>query len=407
MLTVTITSGTGFYCFGVFMEPIMEDFSWSKSQVTWIITIYWAVMALSAPIVGKVIDTYGVRKVMLGAALVNGICLLALYQANALWHFYLIYGIKAISHAGLGLIAIGAVVAIWFDKKRGRATGIATIGIGLGGLLLAPFAGFLIPIAGWRAVYLVLGILIWVIVLPTIAVIVKSSPEALGLLRDGEVRPTEAKNVGSMPVSIEIPLSRAIQTPAYWLISLAFFLGGAGLFGTLTHQTSFIEGIGISREAASLALGFTAGIGILGKIFFGFLAEKIQVRYVAFICFGFQAVGVSILMMTRSMAMVWLFVVVFGFAMGGSVTLRTLIIIEFFGTAAVGAILGSSSLIFALGAASGPIFAAYVFDFTQDYYWAFLSYIVIYGIAMGMVFGAPVVKDSLLNTQTAKLVKPV
>jgi sugar phosphate permease len=374
------------------MEPVREDFGWTKAQVTWIITIYWIVSGFSAPVLGKLIDIHGARKIMLCTAILNGACLLALSVVNTLWQFYLAYGFKAIAHAGIGLIAIGSIVSKWFVKKRGRATGIATTGIGLGGLFLAPFAGFLIPIAGWRSVYIILGILLWVLVIPAIALVVRSSPEEMGLLPDGEDRlgNERGKALETTSTPPGFTLGEAVQTPAYWMIAASFFLVPAAVFGTLAHQTSYIESIGISRETASLALGFTAGMGILGKIFFGLLAEKIHVRFAAMLCFGIQAVGLLILMMTRSMGMVWLFVIVFGFSMGGMAALQPLVIMGFFGTTAIGAILGSISLIFAMGAASGPLSAAYIYDYAQNYYWAFVIYIAAYLCAVALIFAVPI-----------------
>ena len=405
VLALTISSGTGFYCFGVFMEPVREDFGWTKAQVTWIITIYWIVSGLSSPVIGRLIDKYGVRKVMLSTAALNGACLLALGGVNTLWQFYLVYGVKAVAHAGIGLVSIGAIVSRWFVTKRGRATGIASTGIGLGGLFLAPFAGFMIPNFGWRPVYVILGVLLWLIVIPSIAIFVRSSPQEMGLLPDGQGNTDEVRDnsletdhpAQKAPLSLStgFSLSQALKTPTYWLVVGSFCFVPAAVFGTLAHQTAYLESIGISRAAASMALGFTAGMGILGKIFFGFLAEKLHIKYTTMLCFGIQALGVFILMMTKSTAMVWLFVIVFGFSMGGMAALQPLVIMEFFGTAAVGTILGSTWLGFSLGAATGPLYAAYIFDYFQSYYWAFLIYIIAYLCAIFMIFVAPMVKEPI------------
>lgn len=400
VLALTISSGTGFYCFGVFMEPVREDFGWTKAQVTWIITIYWIFSGLSGPWLGRLFDVHGVKKVMLCTALLNGACLLALGFVQNLWQFYLFYGLKAIAHAGIGMVAIGSIVSKWFVKKRGRATGLATTGIGFGGLFLAPFAGYLIPLYGWRAVYVVLGVLLWLIVIPAIALVIKSYPEDKGLLPDGEKippnHPTGERGSRALPKTdpsvsgaLNFTLGQAVRTPTYWMLAMCFIFVPAGVFGTLAHQTSHLESIGISREAASLALGFTAGVGILGKLFFGFLAEKVKVRIAAMICFGAQAVGVLILMATRSMPMVWVYVIVFGFSMGGMASLQPLIFINFFGTGSVGAILGSISFVFAMGAASGPLCAAYIYDFFQSYHWAFVIYIASYICAVILIGAAP------------------
>jgi sugar phosphate permease len=409
VIALTISTGTGFYCFGVFMEPVREDFGWTKAQVTWIITVYWIVTGLSAPWLGKLIDLYGARKIMFFSAVLNGGCLLALGFVRTLGQFYLAYGFKAIAHAGIGMVAIGSLVSRWFDKKRGRATGLATTGIGFGGLFLAPFAGYLIPRHGWRAVYVILGILLWALVIPAIALIIRSSPEDKGLLPygyakqdnppDKHLKEDGTKLVKPDPDPPGLTLGQALRTPTYWLLAMCFIFVPAGVFGTLAHQTSYIESIGISREAASLALGFTAGMGILGKVFFGFLAELTKVRYAAMICFGAQALGVLILMATNSIAMVWAFVLLYGFAMGGLASLQPLIIINFFGTAAIGAILGSISFIFAIGAASGPLYAAYIYDCFQSYHWAFLIYVGAYLCAVLCIGVAPVIKKSVTVTR--------
>lgn len=396
VLTAAIVSGTSFYCFGVFIEPLMEDFGWSKAQVTWILTVYWIVAAISAPLVGNLMDMVGIKPVMVAASLINGICLLALSQANALWHFYCLYGIKATCHAGIGLIAIGAITSKWFHRMRGRATGIATTGIGFGGLLIAPFAGLLIPTAGWRAVFFILGLFILFFVLPLIALVVKSSPGSLGLLPDGIKQDSVPSATAAGKVHTEFVLAKAsgislrqtLAMPSFWLIAFAFMLASACLFGMLAHQNGYIEGIGISREMASLALGITAGIGILGKVMLGWLAERISISLTTIVCFGMQLVGVGILLLAKNLSLVWVYVIVFGFSMGGLITLRTLILIEFFGATAIGSILGFASLIFAIGPALGPLYAAYIFDATSSYRLTFLVYITIYVAAILLIIAA-------------------
>jgi sugar phosphate permease len=247
-----------------------------------------------------------------------------------------------------------------------------------------------------------LGISLWAVVIPLVGLVVKTSPAEKGLLPDGEkeanITPEKTrhgdhkKHELNAAANSGLTLTKALQTPTYWMIAISFIFVPAGAFGTMAHQTSYIESIGISREAASAALGFTAGMGIVGKLFFGFLAERIRVKYVAMICFSLQAVGLLVLMGTQSMALLYVFVLVFGFAMGGMAVLQPLIVMSFFGTTAVGAILGSISFLFALGAASGTIYAAYIYDFFQSYHWAFLTNVAIYLCAATIICLTPVAK---------------
>ena len=147
--------------------------------------------------------------------------------------------------------------------------------------------------------------------------------------------------------------------------------------------------MGISPVAAATALGFTAGMGVAGKLGVGYLADRLPIRYVAILCFAFQAVGVLLLMATRTIEMVWVFVIVFGFAMGGIATLEPLIVVGFFGLASIGAILGAMMLVFAFGAAAGPFMAAYIYDLLGSYHWAFIIFLAAYAAAILAMLLAP------------------
>lgn len=388
-VSLMVSSGTGFYTFGVFMTPLMSEFGWARGPVAATISIYWLATGCAGPFVGWLIDTYGPRRVLALSAVLNGVCLLLLSLTPSLWYLYLIYALKAVAHSGLGLIAVGAVISRWFIRRRGRATGIAVTGIGFGGLFLIPFVGYLMPIVGWRAIFAILGVVVWAVLIPLITLVVRASPAEKGLLPDGGTEPAPAETPTTpAPASAvssgleEWTLSQASRTPSFWLVAAAYFSYSLAMFGVLTHEVPYFTDMGISSTAAATALGFTAGMGVAGKLAAGYLADRLPVRYVAILCYALQAVGVLLLMGTRTIEMVWVFVIVFGLAMGATATLQPLIVAAFFGVASIGAILGAMTLAFAFGAATGPFMAGYVYDLLGSYYWAFVVFLAAYAVAV-------------------------
>jgi len=172
------------------------------------------------------------------------------------------------------------------------------------------------------------------------------------------------------------------------LLCFGFSFANIGELAILTHQVSFITDMGISVTAAATALGFTGGMGGIGKVTFGWLTDKISARYVTMLCFILQLVGVLILVRTHTMAMVWLFVAVFGFAMGGFVTLMPLAIGELFGTASFGVIYGFVHLM-AIGCSTvGPPFAGFMFDATGSYSVVFTTFTITYTISVIAIYFA-------------------
>jgi len=142
---------------------------------------------------------------------------------------------------------------------------------------------------------------------------------------------------------------------------------------------------------ATLGLALTGGIGGLGKLGFGFLADRLSPKYVAIICIALQLVGLAILIiaqMMQNVAMVWAFVIVFGFAMGGNITLQPLVTGQLFGTASFGAIFGWVVLIAAVGAALGPGLMGLIYDASGSYSVGFTTFLGVYAVAITALFFA-------------------
>ncbi|MBW1788948.1 MAG: MFS transporter, partial [Deltaproteobacteria bacterium] len=363
MVALSMTAGMGFYSIGVFFNPLMEEFGWNRTQISAIVSVYWGFIALTGPLVGRFMDAHGPSRTMLLGLIGSSLFLCLLSFARSLLYFYIIYALLAASHTALSSIPYGYLISRWFHKKRGTAMGITTSGIGLGGLVIAPVSAALIRSFGWRTAYVALGLGVLAIMLPLLAFI-KESPESMGLGPDGQAE----DDAPAKPLPDAGWTAReAMRTPVFWLASLGFFLIYGTVFGTLSHQVPFIRDMGISPTRAAAIFGFTAAMGVAGKLVFGYLMDKFPPRAVISSCFLMQALGVLILVYTKDLFLLWVFVLVFGFSMGGTATLRPLIVTWLFGLGSYGAVFGATQIFQSMGSSLFPLVAGMIFDATGSY----------------------------------------
>ncbi|MBW2062085.1 MAG: MFS transporter [Deltaproteobacteria bacterium] len=387
-------AGAGFYSFSIFIKPLEEHFGWSRTEISFTMSIYMILHGLLGPLIGHITETYGARKVMTVFAVASGASFILVSFTPALWYFYMSYAVLSATTAGIGFIPVSSLLARWFVRRRGTAIGMAMVGIAVGGLVMAPLVGLITSYFSWRISFIFLGLLTWAVSLPVALFVIKSSPAELGLRPDGD-EPASAEALDFSPGAAEAsmdaqengwPFRAALRTRAFYWIAATFFLAPLAQMGILQHQVPLIIEAGISQAAAATALGLTAGFGGLGKLSFGRITEMLPFHYAAMLCFGLQAVGVLILLTAQNMAMIWVYVAVFGFAMGGVVVLVPLVVGHFFGLAAFGVLIGVVSLVEALGCSGGALISGLIYDRLGSYHYALIIYIGIYLTAILTIF---------------------
>ena len=382
-------AGAGFYSFSIFIKPLENEFGWDRAAISLTMSIHFIIGGLMGPFVGKLTQTYGPQKVMTLAAIGSGACFLLVSLTRSLWYFYVIYALLALMLCGIGVVPVSSLLASWFNKRRGTATGTALVGIAAGGLLLAPLLGSITTRFGWQASYIFLGLLVWAVALPVIKFVIKVNPAELGLTPDGhnrEISAHTAEDSGSENNLPGWPSRAALRSRTFWCLAASFFLAPMAQLGVLQHQVPLIIDAGISPATAATALGLTAGVGGLGKLSFGRFSEIMPFRYVAALCFGLQALAVFVLGHINSMAMLWLYVVIFGFGMGGVVGLLPLAVGHFFGLASFGVLLGILWMINAIGGAIGTYASGLIYDYTGTYQYALYLFIAAFLVAISGVF---------------------
>ena len=399
LLVLLVHAGCAFYSFSALKPVLVANFGSSEAAIAGAASLYMLVLGLTGPVVGRMTDRYGPRRLILGGAVIAGAGLMLLAVANAVWQLWVLYGVIGIGMAGAGVVPVSATIARWFDRRRGIAMGVTMAGIALGAILIAPLTGSLAAGIGWQMTFLVLGAMTWVLVIPPVMLVMRTSPQAMGLLPDGAAAPDEvaAAAMEAAPGAEEVfeagpawSIGQAMKGASFWMMVGAFFLVGMVIAGVLQNEVSFLSALPIPGIAAvaAVALGFTGGIGGIGKLAFGFIADRLSPKYTAILCFSLQLVGLVILMFTQSTAMVWAFVVVFGFSMGGNITLQPLVTGELFGQKNFGAIFGWVVLAAAVGSALGPVILAAIYDVSGSYTMGFTIFAAIYAAAIVALFFA-------------------
>jgi len=372
-VTLCINTGIVFYSFGVFLSTLTEVFGWSRAQVSFGFSLVTLCGAVYSPFIGRAVDRWGPRPVQLAGASVMAIGFLLLRYMQTLGEFYLLMGlIVSLGSTGLGNLPSNTAVANWFMRGRGRALGVSTAGISMGGVIFVPLTQWLIGHLGWRAAFTVLGVVIAVIALPPVALFMRRSPESMGLRPDGDHPPPPGR-----PIDLEHELERswtpaqAMQHRNFWLIAVAFAFTVMGISATLLHQIAFLRDRGIDPAHASWMLGATAGIGVVGKLGFGMLLDRYEQRRVITWCFALQGLGVLCLIAPTNAFTLTLYVLLYGFAMGGNATLQATVIGECFGRLHYGSIAGRMSPIIVIAQAAGIPLAGAIRDAVGTYVPAF------------------------------------
>jgi MFS family permease len=386
-----LSAGLGFYALGVFITPLEEEFGWSRGQVSIGIALATIVSGLLGPAVGVATERLGARAVLAAGAAGMGVCFALLGLTWSLLYLYVMFMLMAVWRAGLMMVPISQVVSNWFVRQRGLAMGATTTGIGFGGLVMAPLSKVLISSVGWRSTFFIMGTVIIAVGLPLALVMIRQHPADRGLRPDGAepaappALPAPGPSRRVAPAVEVWSAGAAIRTQAFFLSTLAISLGFASVGAVLLHTSPFMEDRGMAPELAGLILGLVSGMGILGKVGSGYMADRMTPHLVLAGVFLMEAAGLTILITTESTVGVAAFVLIFGYSMGAVVALQPLVVAHCFGTTSVATIVGAMTAFSSLFSALGPIFAGFMYDLLDSYTVAFLVFIAVDCLAMVLV----------------------
>ena len=396
-----IAVGFFFYSYGVFFKALAEEFGGSRLDVSIGITLVNAVAAIIAPYIGRALDRFPIKNVILIGSLSMAVGFFLLSFIQSQWQLYaLLATFIACGSAAMGGLATAKLVTNWFIAKRGTALGIATMGISLSGVAMPLVSAQLIELFGWRVGFMVFSAVTIVLVVPVVLRYVIDVPEQLGLLPDNKSRSL----IKHTPPAVEPEwrTKEALANRNFWLIVITFGLLFCCMGATLTHMVPRVTDLGFTLTEGAAILSFGAGAGVIGKVVYGWLTDYYSAKWAIWAAIFSQLLGQILLLSSDSYLSLAIGSTVFGFGMGGIVPIHGSLVSALFGQAGFGFIMGLMRPAMMPLMISGIPFAGWVYDTQGSYDLAFYTFLVLYvAAAIAMAFVGSTSRDKPVGDKSS------
>ena len=389
-LFLVLFNGSGVFAFSLFVRPLEASFGWGRGQVMAGFTVYYAMVGIASPIVGRFVDRFGARPVIPVGAVMVGLGFVLVSRMSDLYLFYLGYVIVGTGAAAMGPVPCSAVISNWFRRKRGTAVGVMSAGIGAGGVVVAPFIGYMLSHFDWRTAYLSLGVVVMALTIPLALGVIRTRPSEMGLYADGDKGPVGDPNdaAHSDGEGEGSTLKQALRTRTFWLIAVAFFCYAFASMGALQASVPFLEDVGYPTATAAAALGALGFGSAVGKILFGWLCDRMLPNRAFAIGTAVLLAGVLVLLTVRAdspLVLIWTYALLLGLGAGAWLPTLSMLASTSFGLRFYGAVFGALNLGLSLGTASGPLFSGMMHDATDSYLTTFTIFAVLLAIAIPLI----------------------
>tara|TARA_Y100000996_G_scaffold398689_1_gene366973 strand:- start:1025 stop:2263 length:1239 start_codon:yes stop_codon:yes gene_type:complete len=381
-LSNAMYSVTGLVAIGLFIEPMSSSLNWSVASISVGIALRQIAGTMVGPLLGPRIDKTEPKKLFFISTLITGISTIVLGFITNVWVFYMVYGvIGAIAITGISNLVTGTVISKWFIKSRGRALGFSDLGSSVGVIILIPVINIIITTYSWESAWVSLGLLHLIIMTP-VAFLMKRQPEDYGLLPDNEISvENDVITNDSKLDTVVWTAKEAIKTYQFWIIILAFGLSNISVMAILSHQINHIVHQGFSSTQAALIISLWAIFAGFARVLFGFLLEKISVRYLSFIVMIGSALGTYFLLIGNSLELLYCFAIIYGLFRGAVVLMSIIIWADYYGRTNLGAIRGLTTPFNIISLSIGPVAAGYFYDQLGSYDMIFSVFIVLYVVS--------------------------
>jgi MFS family permease len=383
--------------FGVFYVAMLQEYGWGRGETAGAFSLAMVIHAFFSILSGALIDRFGPRALFpLGATLL-AVGLAAASRIDAIWHLYVAFGVvMAIGINTMAFVPHMSLIAKWFTRKRGLASGLVLAGMGIGILVMAPVIQFMIDSAGWRFAFLILAGLVLCILVPVTALFQRRSPEGVGQFIDGiapgspgihasQVKRSR-KDTQTPALSDQWTLRSSLRTSAFWWLALMNICAGFSINLMVVHQAAHVVDAGYSPSMAALVVGLVGLFGSTGAILCGFISDRIgrESGYTMGGCAGI--VGMLFFLLLRDTSSPWMlyaFGILFGLGYGSSGPIGAAATADLFPGNSLGRIMGTNAIGWGLAGALGAYLGGYFYDQVGSYTLPFI--LVLISICLGII----------------------
>jgi len=342
------------YTFGVFMKPLSAEFGWSREAISRGFGLAALMVAISSPTLGRWLDRYGPRRIILPCMTVFGCGIGSLaWLRPHLWQFYAICILLGVVGNGAAHLAYSRAISSWFQERLGMALALVMAGAGLGSMILPFCAQSLISGAGWRVAYLGLGALALLVGLPL-------------TWRYVHERAPGPHSCGAVP-SPGMTWQQGLRTFPFWIIVAVLFVSSVSMNGTITHLAALLTDRGISAGGAALSASLLGGSSLVGRLAVGWVLDRFPGARVAFVVYLITAGGIFLLARADTLLTGCVAAAMVGIGAGGEADITPYLLTRYYGLHAFSTLYGFSWTFYAIAGALGPVILGRAFDSTGSY----------------------------------------
>lgn len=363
-LNLFFAVGIIFYGFPVFYPSFVSSLGFNRTQVTQGFFLGFLTIGLPTGLLtGVLIDRIGTRWVTLAGALLTGLSLILMGFMHHFWEYQVLCIVEVIGYVLSGPIPNQVLVAQWFRARRGRAMGLAYLGLGLGGAVAPPAINAMIHAYGWRHSIIAMGASIIVVLLPVAVFLTRSLPAEMGLNPDGApgVLVVQSKTSNS----VWSVVGTALRDRNFWLIVVGSSLVIGAMNAVIQHFILYLRSLGHAAPSTYLSLLLLASLG--GRVIVGYIADRFRKKNIMALFYLLLGLSIPLLFLARQPAAAVIFAVVFGFSMGADYMLIPLVTAECFGLQSLGKLLALIIVAYSIGQWTGPYIAGRIFDARHSY----------------------------------------
>ena len=354
------------YTFSVFVKPLSAEFGWSREAISTGFAIAAVTLGLASPLLGRWIDRFGPRRIILVCMTVFGcgIASLALLRSG-LWQLYVTCFVLGVVGNGAAHLAYSRSISTWFQQRLGTALAFVMVGAGLGAMILPVVTQAIISGAGWRAAYGSLGGLALLLGLPL----------SWRYIRERE----RIAHKSSVATHSGTTWQQGLRSFAFWVITAILFVSSISMNGAITHLSALLTDRGITATDAALCASMLGASSLLGRIAVGWLLDRFFGAHVAFAVNLITALGVFLLARASSFPAGCLAAALIGVGAGGEAAITPYLLTRYFGLRGFSTLYGLTWTFYAAAAAIGPVILGRAFDATGSY----ASLLVLLAAALG------------------------
>ena len=347
------------YSFAVFVKPLGAEFGWNREAVSSGFGFAAVTLGLCSPLLGRLIDRFGPRRIILPCMTVFGcaIASLALLRSG-LWQFYATCFVLGLVGNGAAHLAYSRSISTWFQRRLGTALAFVMVGAGLGAMILPVVAQSIISRFGWRAAYLSLGCIALILGLPL----------SWRYVRERGLVAREKVGRESAPVEHSGRTWRqGLGSFAFWIIVAVLCVSSISMNGAITQMSALLTDRGITARDAALCASILGGSSLLGRVGVGWLLDRFFGARVAFAINLTTAGGIFLLARANSFTAGCLAATLIGIGAGGEAAITPYLLTRYFGLRAFSTLYGVTWTFYAAAAAIGPVILGRAFDSSGSY----------------------------------------